>query len=74
MDGQDYYHLDHSFYENHHRELLKVVEEERLVRGTAERSPSRLDHLLDWSGDLLISLGQRLKSRTTTPDLSGDCV
>jgi hypothetical protein len=65
---------DHYLSKQYHRELLDLVDTERLVRNATEHSPSQLDHLLDWSGNLLISLGQRLKSHaTTTPDLSEEC-
>jgi hypothetical protein len=65
---------DHYLSRQYHRELLAMAANERLVRGAAEHSPGRVDHLLDWSGSLLISLGQRLKSHaTTTPDLSEEC-
>ena len=66
---------DHYLSKQYHRELLDVVASERRAHGAVEHSPSRVDHLLDWSGSLLISLGQRLKNHATaTPDLSEECV
>ena len=70
---------DHYLSQQYHRELLQIAADERLSRGAVVRHPSRLDHLLERSGDLLISLGQRLKSHAlksnpATPDLSGECV
>ena len=70
---------DHYLSKQYHRELLKIAADGRLVRGAEERSPGRMDHLLDRSGDVLISLGQRLKNHglknhATAPDLSGECV
>jgi len=65
---------DHYLSKQYHRELLNIREQEILLHAAQAPSISRLDQLLDWFGDLLISLGQRLKSHSTTPDLSGECV
>ena len=65
---------DHYLSKQYHRELLNICEQEILLHAAQAPSLGRLDQLLDWSGDLLISLGQRLKSHSTTPDLSGECV
>lgn len=65
---------DHYLSKQYHQELLTICEQAILVRVAQAHSFSRLDQLLDWSGDLLIFLGQRLKSHSTTPDLSGECV
>jgi hypothetical protein len=64
---------DHYLSRQYHQQLLNIAANERLVRDATEHSPSRSYHLLDWSGDLLITLGQRLKSHATAPDLSGEC-
>ena len=70
---------DHYLSKQYHQELIKIAADGRLVRKVEAHSPSRMDHLLESSGDLLISLGQRLKCHalkndTATPDLSGECV
>jgi hypothetical protein len=65
---------DHYLSKQYHRELLNICEQEILLRAAQTPSLKRLDQLMDRSGDLLISLGQRLKSHSTTPDLSGECV
>ncbi len=65
---------DHYLSKQYHQELLDICEQEILLHAAQAPSLSRLDQLLEWSGDLLISLGQRLKSHSTTPDLSGECV
>jgi hypothetical protein len=73
MDGQDYYLSNHSLIENHHRELQKISEDAHLAQSARQTSPGWLDRLLDRSGDLLISLGQRLKDHRSEPDLYEVC-
>jgi hypothetical protein len=69
---------DHYLFQQYHRHLLEIAAGERLAHSAGLRSPSRLDHLMARSGDLLISLGKRLKNhalkeQATAPDLSGEC-
>jgi hypothetical protein len=69
---------DHYLSQQYHQHLLEIAASERLAHSAGSRSPSRLDHLMEQSGDLLISLGQRLKNhalkdQVSTPDLSGEC-
>jgi hypothetical protein len=70
---------DHYLSRQYHQHLLTIAASERLACSTEVHSPGRVDHLLERSGDLLISLGQALKNRalknhTAAPDLSGECV
>lgn len=64
---------DHYLAKQYHRQLVEIAAEERRVSGVSEHSPSRLYPLLDWCGDRLISLGQRLKTQGSMPELSEDC-
>ena len=65
---------DHYLSRQYHQELLKLAVVERLARSVEETPNSRLDRMLEKSGDLLISLGQWLKDQGTAPDLSRECV
>jgi hypothetical protein len=69
---------DHYLSKQYHQHLLDIAASESLARSAEDCSTTRVDHLLAWSGDLLISLGQRMKNRTlkdapAAPDLSGEC-
>jgi hypothetical protein len=63
---------DHYLSKQYHQELLKMAAVERLVRNVEVPSTSRLERMLEKSGDLLISLGTRLKNHNSAPDLSGE--
>ena len=69
---------DHYLSRQHHQHLLNIAASERLARQAQVTSSARLDHLMALSGDLLISLGQRmknhaLKDQVPAADLSGEC-
>lgn len=55
-----------------HNELLKVAGTRRLVTRSQPERPSRLAHLFANTGEILISLGVRLKARypLVTPGVS----
>jgi hypothetical protein len=59
VDRRDYY----SFVREHHQDLIRIAQESRLIQGVRRGMPSAWDYLLARCGDLLISLGQRLKER-----------
>jgi len=69
---------DHYLYRQYHQRLLEIAAGERLAHSAQVRSTGRLDRLMEYSGDLLISLGQRMKNHTlkdevVAPDLSSEC-
>ena len=45
------------------QDRLRAIERKRLLKQIQDTQPSPWDRLLTWSGDQLISAGQRLKAR-----------
>jgi hypothetical protein len=53
---------DYWFAREHHQRLINEAQTERALRQIRPRSPAWRDRLLLLSGDLLITLGNKLKS------------
>lgn len=52
----------HRYAREHHQELIRIAQTERSLRHTRQRFPGLRDRLLYLAGDLLINLGNKLKS------------
>ncbi len=65
---------DYSFAREYHRGLLEIAQTDALLQAGETPLRSRLPRVMDRFGDLLISLGSRLKERSRSPELSRECV
>lgn len=54
----------------HHQGLIRVASNARLIRSSMGNPPSFWDELLVHSGDLLISMGNKLKERSLSAQKS----
>ena len=58
MDERELYYV-----KEHHRLLLKIAQEDKLIKSLEPCRPSLLDAILEQLGDMLVKSGQKLKLR-----------
>ena len=71
MDERELYYV-----KEHHRQLLKIVQDDKLVKSIEPCASSLLDVILEKLGDTLVKSGQKLRqnrSQNKRGKLSEDC-
>jgi hypothetical protein len=64
------------YVKEHHRNLVRIAQQEHLLKSLREHNPGLLDHALLGAGNLLVAWGERLRrgSAITQGKMSGECV
>ena len=67
------YQSDMDYLKAHHRELIQVAQQEKLLHQTRASVPDFKERVLNAAGNHLIAWGRKLKGETLSNDFSQEC-